>query len=112
MTVYIVEDDPGVADSLSIILEENGCETAVFNDAETFMKMAVPAPEDVAIVDLGLPGIGGDDAVRWLNSREKPPRIIVISGQPRNVIERHFNGDVAPVVLRKPLTEEVLLRWL
>ncbi|MCW2306459.1 response regulator [Rhodobium gokarnense] len=112
MAIYILEDDPGVSDSLSVFLEQLGYDVTVFADAESFFRREPPTETDTVIVDLGLPGIKGTEAIRWINGLVTRPKVLVISGQPRNEIERQFNGTEVPVVLRKPLTEASLVPWL
>ncbi len=112
MAVYLLEDDPGVSDSLEIILEQLGHDVVVYASAEAFFNDEPPNESDTVIVDLGLPGINGGNAIRWINRLSSPPRVIAISGQPRNMIERQFAGKEVPIVLRKPLNEDRLIRWL
>lgn len=112
MAVFILEDDPGVSDSLEIILEQLGHDVVVYSNAEQFFMQEPPCEDDTVIVDLGLPGINGSDAIRWINRLSSKPRVIAISGQSRTLIERQFAGKEVPIVLRKPLSEEQILRWL
>ena len=112
MSVYLLEDDPGVSDSLTFFLEELGHDVEVFADAETFLCHEAPKADDTVIVDLGLPGLDGGHVIREIGNLADPPRVIAISGQTRNAIERQLHGNVVPVVLRKPLSEDILLQWL
>ncbi len=50
---------------------------AAFEDAESFLDSPLLAQVDVALVDLGLPGTSGVDAIRLLE--EKAPRIRAIA---------------------------------
>ena len=61
---------------------------------------------------LGLPGLSGVQLIRWINGLKQPPKVIAITGQSnRNIME--MLGDEQPaVLLRKPLTEEVLVSHL
>ena len=82
MFVHIVEDDPGVGDSLALLLAQIGHESRVYPDAESFFECHPPDPEDTVIVDLGLPGLSGMQVVRWLSGLKTPPKVIAITGQP------------------------------
>ncbi|MEJ1156944.1 response regulator [Prosthecomicrobium sp. N25] len=104
MAVSIVEDDPGVADSLQFLLQAMGHDVSVYPDAETFMAATRPREDDVVIVDLGLPGRSGAEAIRWLLEFDQPPRVICISGQAQKIIDESLRGLSSMQVLRKPLS--------
>eukprot|EP00873_Tetraselmis_striata_P015015 jgi/Tetstr1/435279/TSEL_024198.t1 len=112
MTVHIIEDDPGVGDSLAMLLGQIGHCARVYPDAESFFEAPPPSSSDTVIVDLGLPGLSGVQLIRWINGLKKPPKVIAITGQSnRNIME--MLGDEQPaVLLRKPLTEELLVSHL
>lgn len=113
MQVYIIEDDMAVSDALSVLLEELGHQTVCFDDGEAFLDAARPGAGDMVIVDLGLPGIGGEEVVRQLESEQNPARFIVISGRSRTMIDRSLpvsRDDI--VVLRKPLSLPTLVAHL
>jgi FixJ family two-component response regulator len=107
--VHIVEDDPAVGDSLALLLAQIGHESRVYPDAESFFECHPPGADDTVIVDLGLPGLSGMQVVRWLASLKVPPKVIAITGQPRNAIAEVVEGHLPAVLLRKPLTEESLV---
>lgn len=112
MVVHIVEDDPGVGDSLALLLSEIGHEPRVYPDAESFFECHPPKPQDTVIVDLGLPGVSGMQVIRWLTGLRVPPKIIAITGQPSRCIARVLEGQIPAILLRKPLTEESLVSHL
>ena len=110
--IHIVEDDPGVADSLRFLLQALGHEVVSHPDAESFFESVPPGAGDAVIVDLGLPGIGGAHVIRWLAKLSPRPRIIAISGQAQKVIEDEMRGLPDLDVLRKPLSGEKLVALL
>jgi FixJ family two-component response regulator len=107
--VSIVEDDPGVSDSLQFLLQAVGHEVRTFRDAESFMAGQIPGGDEIVIVDLGLPGKSGADAIRWLLAAEQPPRVICISGQAQKMIDESLRGLRATQVLRKPLSGDKIV---
>ncbi len=111
-TIHIVEDDPGVSDSLRFLLQALGHDVVSHPDAESFFEGAPPCGRDVVIVDLGLPGIAGAHLIRWLHKLNPRPRIIAISGQAQKVIEDEMRGLPAMDVLRKPLSGDSLVALL
>lgn len=110
--VHIVEDDPGVSDSLRFLLQAIGHDVVIHPDAESFFEGPPPASSDVVIVDLGLPGIGGAQVIRWLERLSPPPRIIAITGQAQKVIEDELRGLADVRLLRKPLSGDSLVALL
>lgn len=112
MTVHILEDDPGVSDSLDLLLRGMGHRTVAYPDAESFFEGPLPASDDTVLVDLRLPGISGAQVIRWLRGLEAPPRVIAISGQARSAIEAQVAGIDHLEVLRKPLNPEKIAALL
>ena len=110
VTIHIVEDDPGVSDSLMVLLSNMGHDTIAYPDAESFFRNAPPASGDTIIVDLLLPGISGVGVIRWLQELKAPPRIVAITGQPQGAIENQLRGLSVPDVVRKPLSETSIAR--
>lgn len=112
MTIHILEDDPAVSEALAILLEQYGHETIAYPDAETFLAASPPSTGDLVIVDLILPGISGVQVMRWLLALSSPPRVVVISGQSKNAIGEQLRDISAPMVIRKPLTEDKIAACL
>jgi DNA-binding NtrC family response regulator len=58
-TILIVDDEPGICDSLSIYLKREGYEAHTAASAEEALRMLEGMRPDVALVDLRLPGMDG-----------------------------------------------------
>ncbi len=112
MIIHVIEDDPGVSDSLMVLLHNNSFTVKAYPSAEAFFRENPPEPGDAVLVDLRLPGIDGASVIRWLQRLEKPPRILVISGQTQAEIESQLRGIKVAHVLRKPLSGDVLTKHL
>lgn len=108
VTIHILEDDPGVSDSLLMFLKGMGYDAFAYPDAESFLELSPPGPDDTIIVDLLLPGISGARVIRWLQDLKTPPRVIAITGQPQSAIEKQTTGLRNVQVLRKPLNAETI----
>ncbi|WP_228259591.1 response regulator [Siculibacillus lacustris] len=110
--MHVLEDDPGVADSLRFVLQAHGLDVVLHPDAESFFEASPPGAADAVIVDLGLPGIGGAQVIRWLARLSPMPRIVAITGQTQKAIDGELR-DLPPVqLLRKPLSAEALTALL
>jgi len=58
--VYVVDDDPGIRDSMQAVFEQAGKQVEAFPDAESFLAALPDTFEDCClIVDAALPGISG-----------------------------------------------------
>ena len=57
--IYLVDDDPAVRDSLTLLLEHEGFEVRAFDGADAFLDAAQPEWRGCAIVDLRMPSKDG-----------------------------------------------------
>ena len=112
MRIHILEDDAGVNESLRTLLQAFGYTVSSHENAASFFLARPPAADELVIIDLGLPDIDGASVVHWVESLSKPPRVIVISGQPQRSIDRALKGVTNITVLRKPLSGEILMPLL
>jgi FixJ family two-component response regulator len=84
-TVFIVDDDGSVRDSLSLLLSLRGYATATFASAEDFLAAVKPQWRGCVILDIRMPGMSGLELQRCL----------VDSGLTLPVIVITAHGDVA-----------------
>jgi FixJ family two-component response regulator len=112
MAVYVLEDDPGVSDSLALLLGHLGFEVVCHADAEKFFRSPPPSSGDTVFVDLMLPGIRGAEVIRWLQRLKDPPHIVVMSGQSQAVIDAELRGIGGAQVIRKPLSQTAITAHL
>jgi RNA polymerase sigma factor (sigma-70 family) len=84
-TVFIVDDDASVRDSLSLMLSLQGYATATFASGEDFLNALKPDWRGCVVADIRMPGMSGLELQE--NLRNRLPRLAVI------VITAH--GDVA-----------------
>jgi RNA polymerase sigma factor (sigma-70 family) len=84
-TVFIVDDDASVRDSLSLLLSLRGYVTATFASAEDFLSAVRSDWRGCVVLDIRMPGMSGLELQQRL--RESGPTLPVI------VITAH--GDVA-----------------
>ena len=112
MDIHIIEDDWGVRDALIELVRGFGHRVAGYSDGEAFLKEVAPRPSDIVFVDLGLPGMGGQEVVRHLRELPAPPRIVVISGRSRTDIDSARRDLPGTDGLRKPLAPESIAAYL
>lgn len=108
-TVYIVDGDEAVRDSLTAFLEAEGYATKCFAACEDFHAIRHPAEDSCLLVDLHLPRHGGDDLLARLSARTRQLPVIVMSGAARNTEARSLRAGAAAFI-EKPLDSDELIR--
>jgi FixJ family two-component response regulator len=108
-TVYLVEDDEAVRDSLQMVLESVGHKVASYSRADAFLEDYTTAMAGCMVLDIRMPGMNGMELQRQLNTRNSILPIIFVTG----------HGDVPMAVdamqrgavdfVQKPYREEELL---
>jgi two-component system KDP operon response regulator KdpE len=74
--LLLVEDDAAIRVALIRALTERGHAVASTSSAMDALKMVLDAPPDLIILDLGLPGLDGFEALRMLRAVSKIPVIV------------------------------------
>jgi DNA-binding response OmpR family regulator len=75
--VLIIEDDPGIAESVAYTLRQEGFEVAVATDGPTGLADAVATRPDLVILDLMLPGMDGLDVFRAIRKHSQIPVVML-----------------------------------
>jgi RNA polymerase sigma factor (sigma-70 family) len=84
-TVYLIEDDADLRESLAALLEASGYVPRGFASAEEFLAKGVNDRPACVVVDLRLPGMSGLDLQKKLHDEQPHLPVIVLTG----------HGDVA-----------------
>lgn len=79
-TVYLVDDDEAVRDSLSWLLEANDYRVECFDSAEAFLTAFDPSMSGCLILDVRMPGMSGLELQEKLIERKATLPIIFITG--------------------------------
>jgi nitrogen regulation protein NR(I) len=74
--ILLIEDDPGIADTLQRVLVEEGHEVVPCQRGDDGLALAAASSFNVVITDLKLPGLNGLELVRRL--RDSQPRLPII----------------------------------
>ena len=77
--ILLIEDDPGIRDTLRRVLAQEGYKVTVEERGDHGMARAVKEPFNVVITDLRMPGVNGLDLVRQLHSGQPHLPIILIT---------------------------------
>jgi FixJ family two-component response regulator len=108
-TVAIVDDDPGVRDSLRMLLSASGLQTREFPSAEAFLREPVDDARSCAIVDLRLPGMDGLALQEELGRRGIATPIVMVTAHGDVASARQALRAGAIDFLEKPIDNDELL---
>lgn len=110
-TILFVEDEGTVRDSGCLLLQENGFTVLVASDGHDACRVfAERSGEiDLVLLDVAMPGLGGEEVSRELHRIQPDVRIILMSGSPRAVALQGFD-DLEPAdFIQKPYELPTLL---
>ena len=80
-TVFVIDDDPAVRDSLVVMLRSEGIRARAFASGDDFFDNLPEESAACVITDVRMPGVDGGEVVRRLAAmRERPWPVIVITG--------------------------------
>jgi FixJ family two-component response regulator len=106
VTVFIVDDDRAVRDSLSLLLSVRGYRTSTFASAEDFLAALRPDWQGCLIADIRLPGMDGLQLQREHARRGVAlPVVIVTAHGDVNSARAAFKADAIDF-LEKPFDED------
>ncbi len=75
--VLVVDDDPALAEMLTIVLRGEGFETAVVRDGAKALDAFRETHPDVILLDLMLPGMSGLEVCKEIRSESGIPIIML-----------------------------------
>jgi DNA-binding NtrC family response regulator len=106
-SLFIVDDEDTIRSTLSIALEGR-YRLAAFPDAESAIEAAKTDPPDLVLLDIGLPGMSGIEALPLLKRTDPGILVIVITAYEdvKNVVSAMKHGAYDYVV--KPLNLDSL----
>ena len=118
-TVYLVDDDAPIRDSLGLLLGMRGYRTAIFASAEDFLAVVQPNALGCLVTDLKLPGMSGLQLQQVLKGRAIGLPVIVITGHGDvpaaraaflsdavDFLEKPFDDDLAVAAIEKAFALE------
>lgn len=108
-TVFIVEDDAAVRDSLGLLLGLHGYRTQSFGCAEDFLQVYQPSWAGCLLLDLKMPGMSGLDLQALLRQKEIALPVIVITAHGDVPTVRTVLKSGAVDFLEKPVDPDALL---
>lgn len=108
--IVVIEDNPDVRDMLTVYLEIDGHRVYQAADGSSGFDVAIEAEPDVALIDIGLPGMDGCELAQRLRAHEATAHttLIAITGYGRAADRKRIEDAGFQVHLIKPVEEERL----
>jgi CheY-like chemotaxis protein len=118
--VVVIEDNPDIRETLRLMIVMWGHEVHLAKDGRTGVDLVLQDRPDVALIDVGLPGMSGYDVARAIRGNERrhlsgrPIRLIAVTGygQPADRelareagFDHHLLKPIAPEYLERVLAE-------
>src|ERR1700742_2603674 len=86
--IFVVDDDPAIRETLSMVLSAGGYQVICFADGAALLAVARTRTPSGILLDVHIPGKSGLDILKELHGEDYPAPIFMISGQ----------GDIAMAV--------------
>lgn len=77
--VLVADDNEDAAEMLAVLFEQLGCEVRVVNDGDAAVREAEAFLPDLAVLDIGMPGVDGYEACRRIRSTAAGDRITIVA---------------------------------
>jgi len=112
--VLVVDDNRDAAAMLEVLLTMNGHTVVVAHDGETALALAQLAQLDVALLDIGLPGMDGYELARRLRALDttKHVRLVALTGWGQDSDKARARAAGFDAHLTKPAEPDVVLSIL
>jgi len=107
-TILLVDDDALMRRSLAFHLEQAGYQVHTAANAEDAVSFVRNSPPDLVMLDIGLPGMDGLDALREIKARHNLP-VIFLTGRRRELDEVVGLELGADDYITKPFDVDVVL---
>jgi len=108
-SILIVEDDPRIRESLSILLQEKGYDTDTARNGREAIQKSKARFFNMALLDIKLPDMEGTKLLTTMHENSPKMMKIMITGYPslENAVEALNHGADAYII--KPVKPEMLL---
>jgi CheY-like chemotaxis protein len=116
LLVLVVDDEQIIADTLVLILNQNGFDARAVYSGETAIVVAQALRPDILISDIFMNGMTGIDLAKLLCRKLPKCKIFLLSGSRQDAVDdllRDIGKDAEQFrILRKPIHPEALLAHL
>lgn len=108
-TIHVIDDDPAIRDSLSLLLTTEGHEVRTHESAQSFLEAIGEGENGCVVTVVRMPGLSGLDLIETMRKRHISMPIIVITGHADIPLAVQAMKQGAVDFLEKPFDEDALL---
>src|SRR5258708_16203608 len=108
-TIYLVDDDPAVRDSLRTMLEAFGMEVRDYASAKAFLADPYRNKRGCLVLDLHMPEMSGLELLENLRAQGSSLPVIVFTDRGDANLREHVERCAAAALLAKPIHTDLLL---
>lgn len=111
-TVYIVDDDEAVRDSMRALVESYGHPVRDFGSAEAFLSDPRESEPACLLLDLHMPGMDGLELLELLRVRHIHTPAIIVTAQNNSFQPQRVKDAGVLALLSKPVSDSELIGWI
>ncbi len=108
-TVFVVDDDEAVRDSLRWLIQSVGLDVALFGSAQEFLDAYDASVPGCLVLDVRMPGLSGLDLQERLNQEQINIPVIIVTGHGDVPMAVRAMKAGAAEFIEKPFSDQVLL---
>jgi two-component system, LuxR family, response regulator FixJ len=107
-TIYVIDDDAAVRDSLRMLLEAEGFLVVEFASGAEFLRAGRLDGSSCLLLDMHMPGLSGVELLERVRGDHPRTPVVVMTGRPGAAIAKAAASAGAPL-LEKPFRGRELL---
>jgi CheY-like chemotaxis protein len=111
-TILVVDDDPGMVETLCDILELHGWHPVRAYDGAEAIAMVREGEIDVVLMDVRMPRMSGAEALRAIKARHPEIPVVLVTAMAAQEVLNQAERDGAVRILKKPLDLPLMLQVL
>jgi DNA-binding NtrC family response regulator len=101
--VLIVDDQPGMVETLADILKDRGCSVTLASDGYQAVKQVGEQSVDLVLMDVVMPGMNGLDTYRAIKYLRPQTPVVMMTGYKVDHLVKQAIHEGTLAVLQKPV---------
>ena len=112
MKILVVDDDVGIRETLSDILELKGYEAITANDGYQAVERVKEDDYDFVLTDIKMPGLNGAEAYKIMRTEKPDLKVALMTAYTVEDVLEETLKDNSVVIFSKPLDIEEVMKLL
>jgi two-component system OmpR family response regulator len=110
--ILIADDNEDAAESLQLLLQLEGHTVLVVNDGNAALEAFDAFKPDVALLDIGMPGLTGYEVAAAIRARSQTAMLVALTGWGQDKDREHARSAGFDYHFTKPVEPEELVALL